>query len=209
MSASLLTALPAQAAGRAWLTTFVDLILLLLTFFVLMFSMTQPDPARYAPLARSYAEAFDVVPPDDDVFARARSYVAEAARPAGALSYLEAALSAAFARSEALRGLQFRATEQYIGVSLPGDAPADQALIFELAGALANIDNRIAVIGLADQTADGWTAAIERAGLFADALNKAGYDRPAATLARAEPGAAATLELIIMAERFADAGPAP
>lgn len=209
MSASLLIALPAQAAGRAWLVTFVDLILLLLTFFVLMFSMTQPDPAKYAPIARSYAEAFDITPPEDDVFARARSYVAEAARPAGAMSYLEAALRAAFARSEALRGLQFRATEQYIGVSLPNGAPADRALVFDLAGALTNIDNRIAVIGRADQTADGWSAAVERAEAFADALNKAGYDRPAAALARATSSLDAPLELIIMAERFADAGPAP
>jgi chemotaxis protein MotB len=210
MSASLLTILPAQAAGRAWLTTFVDLILLLLTFFVLMFSMTQPEPKTYAPLARSYAEAFDITPPDEEAFARARSYVAEADRPAGALPYLETALKAAFAGSEALRGLQFRTTEHYIGVSLPGGmTAADTALVFDLAGVFANIDNRIAVIGLADQTADGWTAAIAQADAFAQALMQAGYDRPAATLARAEPGVAGGLEIIVMAERLSEAGARP
>jgi chemotaxis protein MotB len=209
MSASLLISAPPQAPGRAWLVTFVDLILLLLTFFVLMFSMTRPTPETYAPMARSYAEAFDVAPPEDDTFARARSYVAEAGRAEDAMTYLETALSAAFAKSETLRGLRFRANEQYLRVSLAHDAAADNAMIFELGGALANIDNRIAVIGTADQTAGGWTAAIGRAATFADLLARAGYDRPVVSLARVDANRAGGLELIIMAERFSDAGAAP
>ena len=215
MSAALLVKLPAQAPGRAWLVTIVDLILLLLTFFVLMFSMSQPDPVKYAPLAQSYAEAFKPVAEDEPSFARARSFVSQAAPHGEDLLYLESALKAAFGRSDALRGVQFRSTEHYLVISLPGDTLdqsaelATSSMLFDLGGVLANIDNRLAVIGLADQTAQSWTDAIRRSARVTQALTNAGYDRSIATLARVDTTASGSLEIMVMADRLSETVSAP
>jgi chemotaxis protein MotB len=214
MSAALLVNLPAQAPGRAWLVTFVDLILLLLTFFVLMFSMTRPDPVKYAPMAKSYAEAFSVVADLEPDFARARSFVSQADQRGGELAYLETALKAAFSQSAALSAIQFRSTEQYLVISLPreilgtdpGATNAKESVVFDLSGVFANIDNRLAVIGLADQTAEGWAASVRRAGFIAQALTRAGYDRPIATLAHASNDASGGIDIMIMADRLSEAG---
>ncbi len=217
MSTILLMRTPVYPAGRAWLITFVDLILLLLTFFILLYSMSQPDPVRYAPMAQSYAQAFSLVSDDDPVLGRARSFVSQADRQADNLKYLETALKSAFSQSTALQAVQFSSTDQYLMISLPGDI-LDQASgaagvikpeLYDLGGVLANLENRLAVIGLADQTAESWAAAIGRAGLAARALSQAGYDRPIATLARAGSADQSTLEIMIMANRPTEAEVAP
>ncbi|MBM3513052.1 MAG: hypothetical protein FJX59_04985, partial [Alphaproteobacteria bacterium] len=48
----------------SWLLTFVDLVLLLLTFFTMLFAVSRPDPARYPAVAESYRESFaaDAIP---------------------------------------------------------------------------------------------------------------------------------------------------
>ncbi len=43
---------------RPWLITIVDLITLLLSFFVLLFSMSKIEPARFKEVVRSYGDAF-------------------------------------------------------------------------------------------------------------------------------------------------------
>jgi chemotaxis protein MotB len=48
-----------------WLLTFTDMVLLLLTFFVLMFAMSKPDPASYPAVAQSYVERFARLPVSD------------------------------------------------------------------------------------------------------------------------------------------------
>ncbi|MSO98056.1 MAG: hypothetical protein EXR11_07550 [Rhodospirillaceae bacterium] len=76
MSAVLLPRMADHAGARAWLITFVDIILLLLTFFVLMYAMARPDPARYAPIVQSYTEAFSAPPAEAEPGApKPRSYV--------------------------------------------------------------------------------------------------------------------------------------
>ena len=217
MSAILLSRTLVYPPGRAWLITFVDLILLLLTFFILLYSMSQPDPARYAPMAQSYAQSFSLVSDDDPVLGRARSFVTQADRQGDNLKYLESALKSAFSQSPALQAIQFSATDQYLMISLPGDildqesgsAGVMKPELYDLGGVFANLENRLAVIGLADQTAESWAAAIGRAGLAARALTRAGYDRPIATLARAGGANQNALEIMIMANRATEPEVAP
>lgn len=149
---------------RPWLITIVDLMTILLTFFVLMFSMTKIDMARFIPLARSYGEAFAGGLPDE-----AAPRLPEVAAVAGDnLSYLEAVLRPAFAKQPSLADVQFRATTQYIILSWPsnneglkdqgnalfdagssGISEATRRRIFDLGGVLSNLHNRIAIVGQA------------------------------------------------------------
>ncbi|MDX2143895.1 MAG: flagellar motor protein MotB, partial [Rhodospirillaceae bacterium] len=71
--------LRAAPTGNAWLITFVDVVMLLLTFFILLYAMSRPEPARYVPVAQSYIETFKPVPDDEEPATPPRSYVLEPA----------------------------------------------------------------------------------------------------------------------------------
>ena len=50
----------APAGSPAWMATFSDLMNLLLCFFVLLFSMSSTDAAKYDDLSKSLSEAFSI-----------------------------------------------------------------------------------------------------------------------------------------------------
>lgn len=189
-----------------WLITFVDLVFLLLAFFVLMFSMSQPEPDQYAQMAQSYAEAFQSNALGGQEFVNSRTYVRENDDNTNDMTYLAAALKASLGQSEHLDRLQFRSTERALMVSLPGAVESQklskdyQSAVFDLGGVLANIQNPIAVVGVAGLTAETWTRGLEDAGVIAEALKRAGYDRPIMTLARVPESADENIEIMIMAD---------
>ncbi|MBL8642865.1 MAG: hypothetical protein JNK21_02945 [Rhodospirillaceae bacterium] len=197
-----------------WLITFVDLVMLLLSFFVLMFAMAQPDAARYAAIAQSAAAALKPGAVGNDKFVSSRTYVREDDDNLDDMSYLAAALKAASAQSADLKALQFRSTERAVMVSLPGVlapdsvrvAPEAMPAVFDLAGVLANIGNPIAVVGSAEGSSESWSKGLMQANVVAAALKKAGYDRPIASLARmpttekAQNATNEPIEIMIMAD---------
>jgi len=182
--------------GRPWLITIVDLITLLLTFFVLLFSMSKVEPQRFTEVVQSYGGAFAPAPDD-------KSRVPAIKAAAGDdLNYLQAVLKAAFASSPALKDVEFRLTPQYLMLTLPveslfapeldkslagGFAAGAETSVFDLGGVLSNLKNRIAVIGTAAGAKDeaSWSLAIARAQATANALAAAGYDQPVTVLGRA------------------------
>lgn len=201
---------------RPWLITIVDLITLLLSFFVLLFSMSKVEPQRFSQVVQSYGEAF--APAEDD-----RGRLPKITAAAGDdLGYLQAVLKAAFASSPDLKDVEFRLTPQYLVLTLPvaglyvagtGDfADSAKTPVFDLSGVLSNLKNRIAVIGTAAMDREAgeasWSLAIARAKTMADALATAGYAQPVAVLGR---GGAATdvgaalgrVEIMIMPEQVA------
>ncbi len=181
---------PAQR--RLWMVTFVDLATLLLAFFVLMFSMSNVEPARYRALADAYSAAFGL--PVTDGSAAKIELPEISAIPGDNLSYLAAVLSATFAQAPSLRDVEFHLTSQYLKLSLPDQdlfvpgtgvfRTETAATVFDLGGVLSNLNNGVAVVGNAamNQTGakdvDKWTLAITRAQTMAAALKTAGYDRP-------------------------------
>ena len=209
--------------ARPWLITIVDLMTILLTFFVLMFSLSKIDMVRFIPVARSYSNAFAGGLPDD-----AAPRLPEVAVVAGDnLSYLEAVLRPAFAKHPSLADVQFRTTSQYLILSWPagvaqgalfdagssGFSDAARRRVFDLGGVLSNLHNRIAIVGHASGDsaphADGaaWRLAITRANAVADAFTAAGYDKEITVLGRKAPQGTATgtnaeqIQILIMPER--------
>ncbi len=49
------------AGAPAWMTTYSDLVTLLLTFFVLLLSMANMDPVKFTKAASSLQDAFDAL----------------------------------------------------------------------------------------------------------------------------------------------------
>jgi chemotaxis protein MotB len=205
MSAASLSKIRA-AATPPWLITFVDLVFLLLAFFILMFSMAQPEPTHYAAVTKSLAEEFQSNALGGEEFVNSRTYVRENEDNIDDMTYLAAALKAALAKSEHLGHLQFRSTERALMISLPGAVDGQKlsneyrAAFFDLGGVLANIQNPIAVVGVAGSTADTWVRGLQDAGVVAEALKRVGYDRPIPTLARVPERADENIEIMIMAD---------
>lgn len=202
--------------ARPWLITIVDLMTILLTFFVLLFSMSKIDMVRFIPVARSYGEAFAGGAPDEN----APRLPEVATVPGDNLSYLEAVLRPAFAKQASLADVQFRATPQYLILSWPALAPGEglfdagssgfseaaRRRVFDLGGVLSNLHNRIAVVGQAATDAgaesDAWHLAIMRAYAVADAFAASGYDKEITVLGRqAQAGNAEQIQVLIMPEQ--------
>ncbi|MGE3333788.1 MAG: flagellar motor protein MotB [Rhodospirillaceae bacterium] len=212
--------------ARPWLITIVDLMTILLTFFVLLFSMAKIDMVRFIPVARSYGEAFAGGLPDDN----GPRLPEVATVPGDNLSYLEAILRPAFAKQASLADVQFRATPQYLILSWPasmsgeglfdagssGFSDAARRRVFDLGGVLSNLHNRIAIVGQAatlpalgagasadaDADADAWRLAITRANAVADAFTAAGYDKEITVLGRKAPaGNVEQIQILIMPEQ--------
>ena len=214
---------PSKSQPRTlWLITVVDLITLLLAFFVLLFSMSQVETKKYAEVIKSYGEVFSPVKASVEPVQRVRLPKITAVS-GDDLSYLEAVLKPAFAGTATLRDVEFRRTSQYLILSLPVDgvfAPASGAFtesatgpVFNLGGVLSNLKNRIAVVGTAAMSkdiaaVDAWNLAVARAQSMADALKTSGYDQPITVLGRGGErtdvaAAIGRIEILIMPERSA------
>ena len=185
--------------SRLWLITIVDLMLVLLAFFVLMFSMSRVEVRHFAEVAKAYGESFGVAVNAEAPISRDK-LPKIAAGPADNLDYLNAVLKAPFANSETLKNIEFRATAQYLVLSLPVTAmfEADSGLlrdgakgpVFDLAGVLSNLKNRVAVVGTAavvhndiDAVA-AWSLAVSRARSMAEALKAGGYTQTVSVFGR-------------------------
>jgi chemotaxis protein MotB len=201
------------ATSRIWLITFTDMVMQLLAFFVLLFTMSKLDAVKYQDIVRSYVEALNPSfgeagePP-------AAHVVLPAAAPLQGddLGYLASVLQASFARENVLSGIQFRLTTQYLtlalpagGLFLPDGTLAEPVVrqLFDLGGVLNNLKNRIAVVGFDDPAsgvaaAQTWNVALARAEAVAGALVTAGYGRSITVLGRGE--ALGEVQIMILPE---------
>jgi chemotaxis protein MotB len=203
-----------SAAGgrrRLWLITFVDLVMLLLAFFVLLFSMSAVDQPEFTAVIKSYADSFGALGGPEELPSGPSRVPRIEAVHGDNLAYLETVLRSSFSTVPILADVQFRRTAQYLmlslqvpegpdrgGVDLGGRTAQMQRQIFELAGVLNNLSNRVAVVVPVAATAghEAWTDAEIRAQAVRSDLQGAGYTRDIVALARGVP-----------AEREDSAGP--
>jgi hypothetical protein len=170
-----------------WLITFVDLVMVLVALFALLFSMSSVDEARYASIVRSYADVFSGVGgmSATDVGPLRVPYVERT--PGDDLAYLETVLKTNFAREERLSAIQFRLTSQYLILLVPAQTAAGAGIgefdaetksrFFDLGGVLSNLPNRIAILAPATSgdSVAAWSEAAARARSVQVALETAGY----------------------------------
>lgn len=181
------------AASAAWLFTFTDLVLLLLTFFVMMFAMATPRTEALKAMAEGLSTRLGPLverPTTETAAGHAVQGFAE--RQATDLGYLRAVIEQMKARDPGLAGLVVRDAGDRLILSLPADltfAPGDtrfspegSRLLSEVGNMLSRLGNRIAVAGHADQdalrgaaTVSTWELSLGRAAAVAHALRRSGY----------------------------------
>lgn len=147
--------------GPSWLVTLVDLVSLMLAFFVLRFAMTTIEAPRFDETAASIAVALgktvSTAPEHPPV-----SLAVEAGRTGAGfrLSYLEPLLRAKLAGDPVLNTARIERSGDRLVIALPSDllfesgraslTPTARAAVAELETALANLPNRMEVVGHAD-----------------------------------------------------------
>jgi chemotaxis protein MotB len=190
---------PARATrpgASTWLITFTDLAALMLALFVMLFSMSTMDEAKWRRVAAALSPDGDRRSEDAAPAASAaRNIAAAETAPGRDLDYLAALLTRQMEAEPRLAEAILRRGGDRIVISLPEGllfAPdsatphaRSAAPLFTLAGLLRNLPNRIEVEGHTDpdppnaaRYASNWDLSLRRALAVRSALERAGYSRP-------------------------------
>ncbi|NVJ69001.1 MAG: flagellar motor protein MotB [Alphaproteobacteria bacterium] len=191
-------------AGNAWMLTFADLLSLLLTFFVLVFSMNTIQYENWEAVVQSMSDQFNPNRPhisqeendSDDSQLKARQRGLN-------LSYLEAVLKRSFSQIPLFQSGEIWRADDKIIVSIPA------SLLFErkdallqpeavkalqlLAGVLVQLRNKVQISGHTDSAPitsrlyrSNWELSVTRARVVAGVLAEGGFRDPVAVLGFAD-----------------------
>lgn len=183
----------ARPISRAWMVTFTDLVSLLLTFFVMLFSMSNVKMGTWEKMID--ALSLTSKPSESTALeaATTRYNISTTFKKRAInLDYLAAVLGEAMAGNPLTRESRvIRQTDRLV-IMLPGDdwfEPDRAALtvdgrqaLFHLGGVLRNVGNEIGINGyagsgrsVAAEFASGWELSLARAVTVGNALREAGY----------------------------------
>ncbi len=195
-----------KASSRAWLITFTDLVSLLLTFFVMLFAMSNVKLDEWKNISDSLSQTLrPTTEPQVKAVTATFNIGTIYRKEAIDLDYLSSILVENIARTEGLLGTRVTLYEDRLVVTLPGDllfqgeqavmSAAAQSALFILGGVFQNIGNEIGVNGYSDlQLAAGsayssnWELSTSRAVAVANALGQAGYQDKITALGFADNG---------------------
>lgn len=177
----------------AWMLTFADLLSLVLTFFVLVYSMTSLQAPQWKAVQSSLSQTLN---PDrywSGIKLKADKTIQKVTAPKALdLDYLSSILTEKFANEPTLRGVKLQRQDDRIVISLSQDVlfPQSGAVLSEnalrtitfLSDILSTISNRIEIQGNTDPTPvlsgdypSNWELSLARAEAVAEELKKAGY----------------------------------
>ncbi|HOO82083.1 MAG TPA: flagellar motor protein MotB [Alphaproteobacteria bacterium] len=182
-----------------WLITFTDIMALMLTFFVLLYSMSVPEEEEWENITSGLQSQFtktfstaqskgpqDTISIDKIDFSKAQD-----------LSYLSSVLANVISKDERLKNIVLIPQSDHLIASVPEDllfesgrasvSAKGKQVLFSLGNTMSRIKNRIEIIGHTDPRpiqntsgpfASNWELSLARAGSVATVLENAGYQRP-------------------------------
>lgn len=188
-----------ESATSLWLITFTDIMALMLTFFVLLYSMSVPQEENWETMTDGLRSQFtktysarwsqgrqDTLNVNKIDFSQAQD-----------LTYLKSVLANAVEKDARLKNISIIPQEKTLIISVPQDllfesgsaeiAPKGKQVLFALGNTMARIRNRIEVIGHTDPQPlerskalynSNWELSLARASGVSAILENAGYNRP-------------------------------
>lgn len=196
-----------RATSAGWMLTFADLLALLLTFFVLLFSMNSVQSQRWEELINVFAEELNPKRPRVEIDnSKPIETVKNRVERGLSLEYLEGIIRARAENSRILRDvmigrkfdrlyISFMGDEVFVADTIATMKPEVRNALDEIGGALAQIDNQIVIAGHADSRSplderfvSRWEVSLERANEFADILSASGYRKPISIAGYGESG---------------------
>ncbi|MGF1612239.1 MAG: flagellar motor protein MotB [Kiloniellales bacterium] len=184
-----------DGSSQAWLLTFADLTALLITFFVMLFAMSQVEQRKWQNLVNALANRLDLVREVEVAIPRQTLNIDSIqALPGSNLDYLNALLEHHLAAEPQLGEAMLQRRSDRLVISLPGPLlfpsgvadldPEGARVVSALSALLSNLSNRIEVTGSADPVrpistfVTNWELSLVRAARVASLLTEAGYQRP-------------------------------
>tara|TARA_R110002124_G_scaffold64985_2_gene177231 strand:+ start:32781 stop:33602 length:822 start_codon:yes stop_codon:yes gene_type:complete len=185
-----------EAGSEAWLVTFTDIIALMLTFFVLLFSMSVPDEGVFDEVAEVRLDANKFMGHQN--FAGDKDAVAMSTKTQMVgldLGYLSTLIEQAGAANPLMRKAEIIRNADRLVIILPESVKFESGsttlssdandLLRDLAGTLSNITNQIVVVGHADPAGAeapedywvNWAISLERAQQVAMVLARHGVSQ--------------------------------
>lgn len=181
--------------STVWLVIFTDLVALLLTFFVMLFAMSNVKVDRWKEMSDALSRTFNPARAETSEAPTAQYNISSVfRRRAINIDYLKAVLQEKLDKDPMLAQSRLVLLEDRVILSLPGDLLfpeggarlSEKALkaLFNLGGTLRLVDNQVGVNSYvrqgegkpADYVSD-WEFSLARATAIANALKRAGYDK--------------------------------
>lgn len=150
-----------RKASNAWLTTFADLVSLMITFFVLLFSMKEMDVEQWNKISGALSGSVTFTPVEQVEYASDDVNQATFAQ-ADQLTYLQAILKKRFAEDSVLREAEliYNETQKNLTIVVPNQllfevasadlSAAGSPALSKLGSLLQHLDNAITVRGYSD-----------------------------------------------------------
>lgn len=182
-----------------WMITFTDVMGLMLTFFVMLFAMTEPASDQWQDVSSALHNEFNQMRgsplsrgPSDEINLARIDY-----DRALDIGYLTALLESVLSENETLRTARLLRQPGKLIISMPQELlfrPGDAAVteegsraLYLLGGSLSRIKNKIQISGYADprpvhkdaeaQYESNWDLSLARAAGVAGVLNSVGYEQ--------------------------------
>jgi len=185
-----------ETVSRAWMVTFSDLISLMLTFFVMLFAMSNVNLGNWEEITDALQRTLN--PTEEkkqQIFQPSDFNISTVIRASGAnLDYLASVMRELLSKDAVLRDSIVMRMDDRVLIALPGDAlfetgraiMTDDArdAMFSLSGVLRNINNQIGVNGHSDHSKpaggaydSNWELSIARAASVRNLLRESGVEQ--------------------------------
>ncbi len=224
---------PNKAKNTSWMVTFADLLALLLTFFVLLFSMSNVKIENWQQMVSVMSDQFNPariiinITPE-----QSEEPVSKAPSSGRNLNYLLVLMGDIVSRHTGYEGVEVFKKQDRVVISVPvehffRDSETSlyrdsERFLRDIAGTLTQIDNRIKVVAHTNENSSldtnyryAWEVSITRARIVAGTLTAYGYKQPVTVMSYADTHSvnvdrdnitgSERVEIIIMSEQ-GDAG---
>lgn len=185
---------PEHENTKMWMLTFTDLVSLLLTFFVMLFAMSNVKIGEWDKVIDSLSQTLN--PAIDDTVQKPTAQLNIGTlfrRAAVNLDYLASVIEENLSADPLLKDALIVRLEDRLIIALPGDllfepgealiSPRARGAMFTLGAMFANVGNAIGVTGHTDPApptgtrfASNWELSIARAASVANAIRQGGYE---------------------------------
>ncbi len=191
MMSLLYHAQPGETPVPQWMITFADLLGIMVSFFIVLYSMSAPREDGFRSMAASLGARLN---PDRAAEPRAATESVRLSAPKAIdLGYLDAVIVDKAADSAFADAVVLRASDRLLLAVPPerlfagaGIGTAGRRAIDDLAQAMRFVANKVEIVGHVDPAGAGaWEQGVARAQAVAAAFRAAGYERPVAVRAAA------------------------
>lgn len=182
-----------ETVSKAWMVTFSDLISLMLTFFVMLFAMSNVKLDNWDEITDALQRTLNPTEEKQEEVIQSSSHnVSTVIRESGAnLDYLASVMRELLSKDAVLRDSFVMRMDDRVLIALPSDAlfeigqaemtPGANDAMFALSGVLRNINNQIGVNGHSDRLDpagnaydSNWELSVARAAAVGNLLRDSG-----------------------------------